>query len=891
MDFLSFENPVLLVLIPFAIAAVYLLARKNYANLPRARWIISIFARCLGVLLLLLALSAPELVLPSGKSRIVYLLDVSASVDDAARVEVLDKIAAIEKEKSSGTKSALVLFAGKARIAVPATNEKIKVEKELREKILVRSTIEDLKRTISGPAPAGEVEKDDARVKAEEKLAALEKWKSEIDVEDTDYAAAVALARGLFSGDEEKKVVLFSDCAASSVKIEPELSALRNDGAFLAAFRPRLSNASEVIARSMIVPAEARKMQPFDAEVHVSASESGNASVVLYRNKFLVGKKEVRLKKGDNAVVFKNLALREGFHELEARVTSGKDTLYENNAARAAILVKGKPRVLYIEGDEEDAHYLEGALEMEEIEVDTRPASGVPTEMNELLNYDVLILSNVPAPAVPPSSMRMIEQYVEDMGGGFFMLGGDESFGLGGYYNTPIERILPVKMPVKKKIEKPEVAICLLIDRSGSMTGEKIELAKQAALASAEVLKDNNRIAVVAFDEKPYWVVKFVYAGERGKISDKVSALRAGGGTNIYPALKLAKRALDSETAKIKHVILLSDGQTMGRGYHGLVTELASAGITLSTVGIGEDADRTLLQNMAMWGSGMFYFTTNFSQIPQIFTKETMRASKSMLIEEPVQIHQKSRDEALEGVNVSEAPMLLGYVATTPKETAKLVLTSDYGHPIYARWRYGLGKTVAFTSNTKDWAMDWWDWDYFSKFWAQLVRSSISKGSRELIDSRVTVYRQGRKVDAIIDSRTREGLFMDGLDVSVTLMAGKDSGQALDVSQTAPGLYRTSFEMDSYGEYHRLLVVQKMDNETLDTNVTAVIESYSPEYALAGVNEEAFGWIASNGLVDPEVPKVLERSGPRPETSTRLWPILLIMALILLPLDIAARRV
>jgi len=647
----------------------------------------------------------------------------------------------------------------------------------------------------------------------------------------------------------------------------------------------------EVIASRLVLPAQAKKMQPFDVEVHITSNRQTEGKVVLYRNKFLVAEKTAKMKPGKTIITFPNVALREGFHEFEASVKPDKDTMFQNNTARGAILVRGKPKVLYIEADETNAHYLEDALELEEIEVETRPASGAPTSLNELLNYDTLIISNVPAPQLTDETMRLIENYVGHMGGGFIMLGGDESFGLGGYYNTPIEKVLPVKMPVKKTIEKPNIAICLVIDRSGSMTGAKIELAKEAAIASAEVLKGRDRIGVVAFDSQPHWVVEFTHADDRSSIVNKISTLQAGGGTHIYPALEQAKRALDNESAKVKHIILLSDGQTEGSGYKAQVARLASAGITLSTVAIGEDADAALLQHMAIWGSGMFYYTTKFASIPQIFTKETMRASRSMLIEEPVQVHLRSSDDSLRGIDIENAPLLLGYVATTLKERAKLVLTSDYGHPIFARWRFGLGRTVAFTSNTKNWAMDWWDWDYFSKFWAQLVRSTVSEGARELIDSRASVFTRGKKVTLTFDSRTKDGLFLDGLQELLTLVAVEGESLEIPVEQVAPGLYRATFDMEDYGRFYRLLLVQKKEGVTLDTSVIALIESYSPEYRDSASEEDVKAWIRSaGGVVSAGVDNVLTERGAPPVSSTRLWPIFVMLFIVLLPLDIALRR-
>src|SRR5947207_15470474 len=86
-----------------------------------------------------------------------------------------------------------------------------------------------------------------------------------------------------------------------------------------------------------------------------------------------------------------------------------------------------------------------------------------------LQKYDGLILSNVSSLKLTRAQMTMIRDYVRDQGGGLIMVGGEESFGLGGYYRTPIEEALPVTMEVKQKVEIPSLAVVLSIDRSGSM--------------------------------------------------------------------------------------------------------------------------------------------------------------------------------------------------------------------------------------------------------------------------------------------------------------------------------------------------------------------------------------------------------------------------------------
>ncbi len=258
------------------------------------------------------------------------------------------------------------------------------------------------------------------------------------------------------------------------------------------------------------------------------------------------------------------------------------------------------------------ASHLERALEHENIDVEVRGPRGLPASPKELEKFDLVLVSDVPAHFVGLAQMAALESYVRDLGGGLIMAGGEDSFGSGGYQGTRIEKIMPVRFDSEKQREQPHIALVLVMDRSGSMSGPKLDAAKESARATVEVLSPSDLIGVVVFDNTPTTLVRLQRASNRMRISTDISRLVAGGGTHIFPALQEAYQILQSANAKVKHVILLSDGQAPYDGIAELCQEMRASRITVSAVGIG-DADRNLLQQITDNGEGRLYMTEDLS--------------------------------------------------------------------------------------------------------------------------------------------------------------------------------------------------------------------------------------------------------------------------------------
>ncbi len=890
------EHPGFLWILVAALPLLVFAAMRSYALAPRWKRIASFALRVVALSLVVLALCRPVWRLELPDRAVAFVVDVSDSVEQPALEAALERIRQETDKLEPDHRAALVVFAGRAEVLRALGPEPIQLDDAQRRTVLHRSLEDQLRGELM------QLERDLGTNGAERltsKRTELEELKAieqRLQTSHTDVREALRLARSLLPDSSRRRIVLWSDGNWTRGDPEAELQYLARSGIPVDVHGHARSTTGEVLAERLIAPGQVKIREPVELELQIASSSAGEATLRLFRDRFLLKTDTIQLQPGRNSVRIPKQELDEGFHEFEAVVDAAGDTTPENNRARAAVVVAGRPRVLLVEGREEDARWLEQALRDEEIQIEVRPPIGFPTDLNDLLAYDVLMISDVPATDLHTSQLALVKRYVRDFGGGLVMLGGEKSFGLGGYYRTPVEDALPVRMPIKKTIEKPNLGLALVLDRSGSMAGEKLTLAKEAAIAAVEVLKPKDQIGVVVFDEAADWVVELQPAGNREEIMTQVSRVAVGGGTYIYAGLYHAYEALAESSAKLKHVIVLTDGHTTGsREEHlDIVSRMAADEITVTTVGIGE-ADQALLQAMAETGNGEAYFTNDFGSIPQIFTKETLRASKSMLVEEPfLPVPASGGDQILKGVELGELPMLMGYVATTPKETARVLLASDHGDPVLASWNYGLGRSVAFTSDARNrWATDWISWPQFGKFWGQVVRSVMATGTTSPLQQSADVTVERGEVRFKLDTRDRDGRFLDEVKPSLALLDATGEARAVELSKTAPGLVEASFPLETYGDYVRLRVESRLDEQLVGLRNWAVVESYPPEYRAAAPDLAFLDHIGrtTGGRREPPVASAFEFEGPPARGLEDLWRLCILLAGLLLPLDIALRRI
>ncbi len=870
--------------------------RYSLADLPWQQRLLAVSARVAFFAALALALARPFTTTTEQKVCTVFLVDVSDSVTDEAIEQARDQVSAAIAARDNDNEVRLITFARHPRLHALQSDP---------DAPLVVPAVSELRHAPEAPAGASGAETPTAPSPDRDKPS-----DSTTRPEDafeqpgagSDIQAAMELAYGVFPPGYLKRAVLISDGVETAGDVLAESQRAKRFGVRLHSSPYTLPPPGEVAIQNLLLPDEVEIGEPFKVTAEIYASRRNKARARLYQGEMLNGLdsvKELELEPGVNEVSFKSVVRFGG--EVKYRLLLdqiAEDRFAQNNELSVKLDVPGRPTVLYVEGQPGRASYLTSALSAQQFDVDVRPASAFPASLAEMARYDMLILSDVPAEQVSLSSQDLIERYVRDVGGGFLFAGGERGFGLGGWSNTTIERILPVRMDAERRKEMPSVAMALVIDRSGSMSGLPMEMAKAACRATVGTLQGDDLLEIIAFDATPKRYVKMQPARYRSRIQNEILQIQSGGGTAIFPALDAAYQDLAVVQARKKHVILLTDGRADSDGIRDLVQAMVAEAITVTTVGLGDGADADLLRVIAEAGGGRYHHVPDPNSLPRIFTRETEMISRQAAVEEWFPVVQTSRADFLSGIAIGTAPLLHGYVATQLKPIpAQQILASDQGEPILARWRVGLGQTLAWTSDVKNnWAIDWLRWSGFSRFFGQLVREHMRKRHEREIDMTTTVI--GDRIHATVDAFTPDERFDNDITANLTVTNdGTGDIRQVSMRQTAPGRYEADFRLDSYGSFslkaEHLREQEDGSLKTIGVSHGHVAYPYPREYASfeADTQRLSRAALATGGATNPTVEALFDPGDEKISSRQELWPQAIYLALALFLLDLLVRRV
>jgi uncharacterized membrane protein len=855
-----FETPLwLLLLIPALLVTFvpHLAARRRIGTTRRR---VAIAIRTLLLASLVFALAGFQLILPVDRLATVFVVDLSDSVGNDGRESALAFVRESLELMPEGDAAGVVAFGKDALVE--------RLPEELRSIDRIRST----------PVTAA-----------------------------TDIGGALRLAAALFPDEMQKRIVLISDGNDTTGRGQQEAALAAARGVQVETRVVGLEARDEVLVERLQTPSTARLGETVEAVATIVSSVAQPATVRLYADGQLVATEGVNLVEGSNTITFEVKPEEPNLHTFRVVVEAGRDTFSQNDRADSYTVVQGEPRILVLAGDEEVAAELVTALELEGQNVDSIIPEALPTDFGGLIAYDSIVVVDVPRIRMSDRQLAALQVYVRDLGRGLVMVGGPESFGAGGYTKTPMEETLPVDMGVRNRQQQPDVALVVVIDKSGSMDAchcnsfqggggggqlqgvRKVDIGKEAILRAAAALTARDELGVVAFDDSAHWVVNTRPLGEIGDLQGDIAGITPNGTTNIFSGLVQAVDSLEDAVATRRHIILLTDGWSTSGEYDDIIARMKAAGITLSTVGAGGGSN-PFLEELAGKAGGRFYSAANPAAIPDIFLKETQQVAGQQIIEEPFFPIQTSSSPILRGLDQG-FPQLLGYNGTTIKSAAQTVLVTARDDPLLAQWQYGLGRSVAWTSDsTGRWAKNWVGWDGFSKFFSQLVGWTFPgeetggiEATFETVDGRTRLH---------VESVESDGSPRDFYSTSAVLVGPAVEEIVADLDQVAPGVYEADLGEIESGAYAARITQIRPGAPALGRTV-GLVAPIAAEYRLLGANEPFLATLraATGGR---EILTALEpwrHDLTTTSSFTELWPWLLILALLLWPLDIALRRV
>ncbi len=857
--YLSFIYPAALLLL-LLLLPLWALALATPRRLSRGRFWASLILRTALLVALIGSIAGTQVVRRVDQLTTIFLVDSSDSVGPEARTRAEQFVRDALQTMPDSDRAAIVVFGENALVERAPSVEK------------------GLRRLLSVPVAAR-----------------------------TNLGEAISLGLAMLPADTQKRIVLLSDGGenAGDVRNAIELAAARGVPVEVVSLDQTEMN-DLVQVSDVRAPAQVRKGQMVNLEVVVESTIASPALLRIYAGSEVVNEQRVQLRAGRQTFNYPFEANADGFVRYQAEIVADGDTRTQNNIAAALIDIQGEPRVLLVEGAAGDADNLAAALRSARMNPTVVAAQAMPVALADLGGYDSVVLLNVHAGAIPARAMETLPAYVRELGRGLVMIGGERTFGVGGWGKTPIEAALPVDMEVKDKRRRPDIAIVFVIDKSGSMAAchcsganmsndrlgggvQKVDIAKEAVIQASALLQPDDRLGVVAFDSAPHWAIETQRMPSLETIERAIAPVAPDGQTNVRGGLLAAKASLEKTDAKVKHVILLTDGWSSAGDNTDIADELRAEGITLSTIAAGAGS-APYLEQLANRGAGRYYAASLMEDVPQIFVEETIKTIGSFIIEQPFVPTLVGDSPILRGLTGAGWPTLYGYNGTQIKNAAREILRSPDGDPVLAQWQYGLGRTVAWTSDTKGkWGRDLVAWDEFGRFGAQLVGWTVPPEDTGTLSAEARV--EGTQAIITAELQDSEGQPRTDATVNATLVGPDGTTEAITLRQVAPGQYQATLSSPPTGSY-LLEIAAASGKEALGRATIGLVVPYSPEYRQRSGNPALLELIArdTGGAVLTSPETVFEHNVSAVTRAQEIgFPLLLLVAL-LLPFDIGVRR-
>jgi uncharacterized membrane protein len=840
----QFTNPSWLLLFLGAVPWVVWLTWKSDVQVGPWRRGTALALRLAMVLALILALAGLQWRKPLEGMNVFFLLDRSDSVPSWQQEKTIQYVNQLVGEKKPTDKAGVIVFGSEASL---------------------ESTL-------------------NSAVK-------LEKVQAVVPTAGTDLGAAIRLATAAFEETGQRRIVVLSDGNENMGDAMGALLAAKPLNVSVDVLPVGAGRGSDVVVQKVSLPNNLKKGQTFEVKIFVQSDLAQSASVRLYRNLQFLGEQKVELAAGKNLFTFPQTLAEPGFYSYDIHVEAAQDSIPQNNRASGYTTVRGDPRILIVSSEPGLDKPLAAALRSSRLELKLADLKGFPSTLAEMQSYDAIFLSNIAAGDLSREMMRLLESAVRDFGVGLVCVGGDQTYGAGGYRGTPLEATLPVNMELDSKKVLPKGALVLLMHGMEFMHGN--EVARDIAIGALDALGPQDEMGVLLWDGEDRWLFPLAPVGDKKEMGRKLAGMNQGDLPSFQHLMEMGYAGLKKSQANLKHMVVFSDGDPNPPTQE-LMNALVGDKITVSTVMIAGHVPGDRMQWIAEQGRGRFYDVTSPADLPQVFIKEAAVVLRSAIFEKPFKPQQAAGSEVLRGIGAEEYPTLRGYVATTPKPRAETPLVSQNGDPLLAHWQYGLGRAVAFTSDAKaKWATDWLAWEKYRQFWSQIAQWSLRKVEASDFTTEVAIDNGQGTIS--VEALDPQGNYRNFLNLETVAINPKGERQTVRLQQTGPGRYEGKFTAREVGTYQMNLMDIK-DGQLRSAQTVGASVNYSPEFNATEPNLNLLQRLAESGggrRLNPDNPTDNPFLHDRQKTfqPRDMWEWLLKLALLLFPIDVGVRRI
>jgi len=644
---------------------------------------------------------------------------------------------------------------------------------------------------------------------------------------------------------------------------------------------------------------------PFLLPVH--AESEVEVVLQVYVNDALYKETNLQLNAGETTLQVMLQSGNPGVMNVEVRLVLEEDQFLANNAAFASFRVHEQPKILLVTKGGQEVESLVNGLEAANSQVNVISPDQIPTSIEALNTYQVIMIHDILAQDLNYEQMQAIRLHVVTLGKGLVFIGGRNSYTLGGFQNTILEPIMPIILSPPERIQRVPITFLLVLDRSGSMAGDRdtdiapIDLTREAAMRAIETLRSDDYLGVLTFSGTTTWDVEIGKVGEGldlRKAQDKVSQIVALGGTFMYQALDEAiNQLVTTDTTDYPHILLMSDGESREASldeFLRLVQFARTNGVTISTIALGHESDPETLSRMAEVGGGRFYQVLDPEDLPRVMISES-RAVQAENIQEGRTnlILGIENHPILTGLNLNDLPLVFGYVATQSKSSRgaeDVLLSGNYGDPLLSVWQVGLGHTAAWMGDLgEQWNPEMKEWKDQGKFWQQVVRFTAPDPS--IGEPEVRIEFEGKEMTVELTLKDPESDLADP-DPQWIVVTGGNTGQSYPMNQVKSGVYQTVMQKPEFGAYTG--IIRYFDrNQRKDLQVPFAV-NYPDEWRFddpkIGADRLAQWVEKTNGMelsfeLELENANELELAGEK-----TLFDTILMILLVGWPVEVAIRR-